>query len=422
MGRVFLGVGGWWEKLVCRQRVGVGLHALVVVVLVVVYVVWAPAPVWGNGVWLGALVAIVVVADLNEVWLATGIRLDATSAVVLLVLVVSGPLAAVLVSCVQLGVEGLVNRERSVVRAGTLANVAAFGCDILAGSAVLSLISSDPLGLAAAPTVFVAGLAMAGVNYLVGPLLYGTLQLGQTPGVMLENLRGALPAVLAVSALAATTAVLLAPLGVLALALFALITVIPQSVLAASARARPVSELTQLAATRLYAAALCDTLKIARRDRRVIHHAAQLAHDRSSRPNHKPFDAFSDILTDSSDASLTAWHATEAWNGQGTPAGISGSLIPHTSRILAVAQTWSALTAQHTPQMPHQHALLALQAHSETLLDPTIVTAAHTIIQNEHAISTHPTTRPALHTLPLPHTLRHHTLPKLLNKLPLSQT
>ena len=56
--------------------------------------------------------------------------------------------------------------------------------------------------------------------------------------------------------LATVVTVLFGPLGVLALAIFALIAVLPQSALTLAARTRPVARLDALTATRRYANAL----------------------------------------------------------------------------------------------------------------------------------------------------------------------
>ena len=67
---------------------------------------------------------------------------------------------------------------------------------------------------------------------------------------------GSLPTALAMVVLAAITTILWPALGVLALALFALIAVLPQSALTFAARTRSIARLDALTATRRYSHAL----------------------------------------------------------------------------------------------------------------------------------------------------------------------
>ncbi len=73
-------------------------------------------------------------------------------------------------------------------------------------------------------------------------------------------------------------------------------------------------------------------------------------------------------------AVLIALHH-ERWDGTGYPYGVRGSFIPLGSRILAVADTFDALTSSHfhgQPQSP-ETALRLLQVAAGSQLDPDLV-------------------------------------------------
>jgi hypothetical protein len=406
-----------WAVLARRQRLGLAVHALAAALLVPAYLVWAPAPSWDRPWLLAVLLAVVVVAAVNDVRLATGIRLDATTAVALLALVIAGPVPALVLSVAQLVVEGLLDRERPLLRAGALANLAAFGWDLLAGAAVLSLVAGDPLGAAAAPTVLVAGLAMAVVNYLVGPMVYGTLHLGQPAGRMLAGLRDAMPAVLVMSTLAAVTAPLVGEAGVLGLAPFALIALVPSLVLSAAARARPMADLDLHGAIGLYADAIADVLRLERHDRLILRRAVAMLdavpdpHARLLKTVPLP-DGRRD--RDAFETALVAAHTDERYDGAGGPAGIREELIPRLSRVLAVARRWAALTARGTAELSHEEALLDLQLGAGQLYDPEVVAAASTVVARDTRLAPVPAAQPRVHAWPGPPALRARLGPRLL--------
>ena len=67
----------------------------------------------------------------------------------------------------------------------------------------------------------------------------------------------------------------------------------------------------------------------------------------------------------------------ERFDGKGYPEGLSGMSIPLTARILAVADTFDAMTSQRTfrPAKSRQEALRELKAVAGTQLDPAVVDA-----------------------------------------------
>ena len=176
--------------------------------------------------------------------------------------------------------------------------------------------------------------------------------------------------------LATATVVLVGPLGLIGLAPFALIAVLPQSALTYAARTRPVGALDPLTATRRYAHALALHLGLSRSERRHLARVAQLAFARRAETG-DPIAYARQTLRDPSRASWEAGHVGEWWNGGGGPAGLRGPVTPMTSRIVAVADTWSALTAQGGPRLSHADALVELENAAGTRFDPRVVQAAY---------------------------------------------
>ena len=68
-----------------------------------------------------------------------------------------------------------------------------------------------------------------------------------------------------------------------------------------------------------------------------------------------------------------------------------------TSRIVAVADTWSALTAQGGPQLSHADALVELENAAGTRFDPRVVQAAYAVVAEERVSASEPAPEPRLH-------------------------
>jgi hypothetical protein len=79
------------------------------------------------------------------------------------------------------------------------------------------------------------------------------------------------------------------------------------------------------------------------------------------------------------DAELTSMvrHHHERLDGTGYPDGLSGEKIPLGARIIAVADTFDAITSArpYRPASPHKRAIDILKADAGTRLDPTVVRA-----------------------------------------------
>lgn len=70
-------------------------------------------------------------------------------------------------------------------------------------------------------------------------------------------------------------------------------------------------------------------------------------------------------------------HHHERWDGQGYPTGLAANLIPLGSRIIAVAETFDALTTDAGWNKPksEEEAIQELKASTRTQLDPEVVEA-----------------------------------------------
>jgi putative nucleotidyltransferase with HDIG domain len=67
----------------------------------------------------------------------------------------------------------------------------------------------------------------------------------------------------------------------------------------------------------------------------------------------------------------------ERWDGSGYPAGLKGEAIPLTARIVAVADSFDAMTSErpYRPPFTPQKALETILHCADTLIDPEVVTA-----------------------------------------------
>lgn len=67
----------------------------------------------------------------------------------------------------------------------------------------------------------------------------------------------------------------------------------------------------------------------------------------------------------------------ERWDGTGGPDGLSGEEIPLQARIVAVADSFDAMTTSrpYRTQLPHHVALMELDTHAGTQFDPECVSA-----------------------------------------------
>lgn len=389
-----------------HPRVALAIHGAAAAALVPAFVWLAPPSRWDQPVLLLVLLTLAVIADVTEIKLPSGLSFDAALELVLITLVLLGPLPAFLVAVVPIVIGGLIRGE-TIVRQGNLANVAAFGWEALAGAAVLSLagVSAASLGVEALPWVLLTGMVMFVVQVSVGPALYIPLFLGHPWSAVPRIVADPVPATVVMVTLAAVTTALYPPLGILALAIFALIAVLPQTALMLAARTRPVAALDPLVATRRYSHALALHLGLDRAERRHLARVTELAFARRAEAG-DPIAYARQTLRDPSRASWEAGHVGEWWNGGGGPAGLRGAVTPIASRIVAVADTWSALTAKGGPELSHADALVELENAAGTRFDPRVVQAAYAVVAEECVSPSEPAPVPRLHALRVPAPLR----------------
>ncbi len=81
-------------------------------------------------------------------------------------------------------------------------------------------------------------------------------------------------------------------------------------------------------------------------------------------------------------------HHHERWDGKGYPDGLSGAEIPWLSRILAVADTYDAITSRRPYRAPRDvdQALEEIRRSSGTQLDPTVTEAFEFVIKDRQDI------------------------------------
>ncbi|HEY6696505.1 MAG TPA: HD domain-containing phosphohydrolase [Solirubrobacteraceae bacterium] len=386
-----------------RRRAGLTLHAALAAGLIPAELWLAPRSSWDAPVALLALAVMAVVVDRHDVPLPSGIRFDGLIAVSLITVALAGPIPALAVALTPMIVNGVSGHER-LLRAGNLANLAAYGWYTLAGSVLLQLAVDDPASPSAVGWLVVAGVVMQLVNWAIGPAIYGPLWLGHPFRVFVDLLVDTIGAGMVMIALAAGCVLLVGPIGVLALIVFAAIAVLPGSFLTYAARSRPVARLDHAVATKQYALALAMHLKRSRRDRR--HLARVIAASQSQSATGDPIDYIRATAVALRPVTMDAQLSTEWWNGNGTPIGLRGDAIPIAARILAVAETWSSLTARGSAQLGHHDVLERLKADAGKRFDPAIVRAAAAVVAQERVTSSAPAPAPDMHRLRVPAPLR----------------
>jgi HD domain len=385
-----------------REWLGLLVHAVAALALIPAFLVLSPRAEWEQPALLFVLFALAVIAIWHDVPLPSGIQFDATSALALIAVALAGSLPAFAIIFVPIAVNALVGRER-LLRAGNLANLAAYGWYTLLGGVLLELFHpTDATG--AIGWLLIVGCAQLLVNWSVGPAVYGTLWLGHPMRALVEMFRDTFPTGVVMAGLGAVTIVLFDSLGVLALGLFALVAVLPQSALTFVGRTRPVARLDALTAARRYAAAMAVHLGLSRDERRELDAVIRIAHARDATGD--PGEHLRHAVVDWSEASCAAGHVTEWWNGAGGPAGLPAGLIPQSARIAAVARTWAALTADGSPRIGHMDALSHLDAAAGVRLDPRVVKAAFAVVSQERISAAEPAPEPRMHHLHVPAALR----------------
>jgi len=382
----------------------VGIHGLLALAVVTPVLWWAPSAVTAGPLTIGVLAALAIIADRHDIPLPSGIRFDALIALALISLVLVGPRATLAVVYAPMLFNGLTGHE-ALTRAGNLANVAAYAAYTLTGAVAIGALPMEPTDLAALPWLVAIGVGLLGVNWLVGPALYGPLWLGRPMRDMTRMLLDAIPVGTVMLLLGAATIVASPAIGLWALAAFAMIAVLPQTALTFALRTRPISLVSQAEATRAYAHALAIQLQLDRRLRRHVLEVASLLERRPASGEPLEF-ALATGRNPGNTRVVAAELIHEHWDGSGRPIGLRASTIPLSSRILAVARAWSALTAAGTQELSHESALEILRSRSGSDLDPAIVRAATAVVAQERVTADQPSPEPRLHRLHLPAPVR----------------
>ena len=364
----------------------------------------APASTWAPPETSLTLAAIAFISYFGATAIRSAKALDAAFIAALIALVLLGPLpAAVIWIATEIG--AFVFQRRRIE--AFLANAASFGWGTLAASLLLSAVTADlPGGGTPAagdyPVIVAAGFLMLAINFFVAAFIIDVIRDGdRILPLAKRELIGPLPVTVSMVAVGAVTLALHAPLGVLALGVFACAVVIPQTVLPLLFRPHPMSELEHVEAVGLYAQAMSEVLGLGRAHRLVVRDAASYMRDPQLRSREG-------VLSDLSDRHRIALveavlYHREHWDGHaGTPGAIGGEMIPIASRILAVADAWSGLTAKSSPGLSHEQALTQLEARAGMHFDPTVVEAARTVVtQQRFGISPQEVAyQPRIHHLP----------------------
>lgn len=393
-----------------QRRIVAGLITCALVGLAPAAVWLAPASDWHARDLIAGLWALSACVSLSEIALkrAIPVQFVASPVLAVLLLLVGGPIPAFVGWLLPDLVDRVLLRRYRLLTAGLAANVASYGWCVLAGAGVLSLTHAGRMSPAMAPSVLAVGFTLEFVNWSIARGLYGTLYQGyRLVALVRDELLSVVVPELVMLAFASLCAVLIAPLGSFLLAIVAPTVLIPQLALPMLARSRSVASLDPVAATRLYIEAIATHMRVDRPTRRTALAAAVLLHE----PGRVPIGVRPERVRD---VQLAVWHVSERWDGRGRPAGLSGSLVPQESRLLAVAHTWSELTANGGPQLPQAQAMLALELQAASRLDPRMVQAAGEIISTEAAFAQLDSFQPKLHTLPLPRFVRERALPRAL--------
>jgi hypothetical protein len=373
-----------------RRPATVAFYLFAAAVLLPAYMWLAPASRWSDPVLIVALGLIAIFARSSEVALKVGApgHLDATMTLALLALLVGGPLPALVVACCGEVITTVATRPRAALSLGVLSSLISFAAGVLAAAWVLSLAGSGGIGHRS-PVLFLAGFSYITVNFAVARMVFGVLWQGFPAARVAREFQDALPAILAMLLLAVATGLALAAVGIWGLVLIAPVALLPA--FAAAVRAWSFRTLSRPRIAALYATSITAAMGMGRRERRQAALATRV------------FLAGGPVAGAGHHLRVLAWHATERWDGSGTPGGLAGRHIPRASRVVAVAAEWARLTAADGAHLTHVQALLDLELRSGTEFDPEVVRAAAELIAEEQAFADAPGhALPVLHTWPLP--------------------
>src|SRR5918997_1213269 len=243
------------ERLTVRKRLARLLPALAIVALFPAYRLAAPSSDWSDPLLLAVLLALAVVAIRHDVPLPSGASFDATPALA----VILPPIA----------VNAMTGREK-LVRPGNVANLAAYGWYTFGSAVFIQTLAPPDAGFGMFAVLVGAGAILLVLNWTLALAIYATLWWGHPMRVQIEMFRDGFPTGMVMAALGALTVLLFDSVGLPALAIFALVALLPQSALTYVARTRPVAALDPLTAARRYGNALAVQLRLDRRERKDL--------------------------------------------------------------------------------------------------------------------------------------------------------
>jgi hypothetical protein len=366
-----------------RSRLARALGVVLVAGLVPVLALFAPPSQWDQPALLLALLAIALISYFSMVAIKAATFLDAEFIAVLLALALLGPLPAL---CIWLMGECaflVLDRRRPEAH---LANVSSFGWGSLAGALTLEALGTGPVTSASGAQAFAAlvacGVVMLLVNFAIthGLIVFLVDRRPVRATIVRDFVRPA-PATLLMIVVGAGTAFLYLQIGVLALALFSGLVLIPQVLLPVLLRPRPASELGHQEAVALYARVISHELKLDTSTRLVLEDAARFVRRDDAGFANELSSAATGHCLDLREAVLSH---REHWDGpDGNPGAVGGEMIPLTSRILAVADAWAGLTARGFSTLTHSQALAQLESRAGLHFDPRVVSAVARLVKSE---------------------------------------
>jgi hypothetical protein len=404
-------VGYTWKFLTAGRRrlLSLVFGALATAALIPAFPLLAPESSWMPIPVAAALLAVALIGNVNAFWSPeVRLQIDSDFVVVLLAVVLLGPLPAAVIWIASAGFWIAIRRPPLH---GIFATVASFGWATLAASLVLNAVcTGNPAKLDTAtayPAIALAGFVLLAVNFVIARGIFAVIGLGRSlVATVVREFVDPLPGTCFMLALGVATAYLYTKIGVLAFGVFVLITTVPQALLPLLLKRRLVSELEHTQAVAVYADAIAGSLDLSDADRLVLKDAAQYVRERPLVPRD---GTFSDLSQAHRTALVEAvLYYREHWDGHGgTPGAVGGAMIPITSRVLAVADAWSRLTANGSPGLSHGQALNQLEARAGMHFDPGVVKAAIDVVRWERlGRAADGPWEPRLHRVPLPRLVR----------------
>jgi hypothetical protein len=359
---------------------------------------------WDEPVLLVTLTAIALLSLWALVAIKPAVFLDAEFVTVMLALAFLGPLPAAAIWISAEAVYFVLSRRPVEAHA---ANIASYGWAVLAGALVLDQLADGRISVHSGPgdylALALAAVAMLCTNFAIARGIFGTILNAEPVRKMVQDeLIGPAPATALMIAVGVATAFLYTRIGVLALALFSLTVVIPQYLVPVLLRPRPVREIPYVQAVAMYARAIGRVVGLDRPDVSMLEDASTFLDMKVFGPVQGSLS--SDVFDHWSGVQETLLFYREHWDAPGgTPGALEGDLIPLTSRILAVADVWSRLTAEGSPGLSHLQALTVLKSRSGYHFDPGVVDAVETVIEQEQLGRYGDSSfEPRLHRMPLP--------------------